>query len=122
MLGLFATGIILSHVCNNIWDVVWNGYDTVFTFINVICIFALCKEYNGRKSWFRKIIYTISVNTLGIYFIHVLFNQLIRPYVREIAFLSNIPGNIIFAHIILFISLFAVIIIKKIPVLKRLVM
>ena len=30
MFGLFAVGIALSHITEQSWDVVWNGYDTIF--------------------------------------------------------------------------------------------
>ena len=122
MLGLFSVGIALSFVQNNFWDVVWNGYDTLFTFINVFCIFSLCSRYKGKDNLFRKVIYTISSNTLGIYFIHVLFNQLLKPYIRKFEIISNIPGNIVYSLTVLFISLGCVLFIRKIPLLKRLVM
>lgn len=120
MLGLFSVGIVLSYITNQSWDVVWYGYDTVFTFINVFCIFSLCTKYKGKGN--RKAITLVSTNTLGIYFIHVLFNQLFIPYARESARISNIGGNMAYTFFILFISLASVVVIKKIPLLKRLVM
>lgn len=122
MLGLFSVGVALSNITNKSWDVVWYGYDTIFTFINVFCIFSLCTKYKGKENLFRKVITLVSTNTLGVYFIHVLFNQLLIPYVREFALMSNILGNIIYTLVILFASLVSVVIIKKIPLLKRLVM
>ncbi len=122
MFGLFAVGIALSHITEQSWDVVWNGYDTIFTLINVFCVFSLCSQYKGKENLFRKMVFIISSNTLGIYFIHVLFNQLLGPHIKEIAILSNIPGNLLYSVIILFVSLGTVLAIKKIPILKRLVM
>ncbi len=122
MFGLFIVGIALSRITEQCWDVVWNGYDTFFTLINVVCIFSLCSQYKGKEDLFRHIVFVISSNTLGIYFIHVLFNQLLRPHIKEIAILSNIPGNLLYAVILLFVSLGTVLVIKKIPIFKRLVM
>lgn len=122
MFGLFVVGITLSRITEKPWDVVWEGYDTVFTFVNVVCIFSLCLHYKGKGNLFRKTVFIISSNTLGIYFVHVLFIQLFKPYVKEIAILSNIIGNILYTVIILSISLGTVLVIKRIPLLKRLVM
>ena len=122
MFGLFVIGVIFSYMKNDYWDVVWNGYDTIFTFINVICFFSLCKNISLKDNWFRRAIYIVSSNTLGIFFIHVLFNQYFKPYIKNFEFISNIYGNIIYTFIILFISLVTVLIIKKIPLLKNLVM
>lgn len=118
MLGLFSVGVALSNITNKSWDVVWYGYDTIFTFINVFCIFSLCTKYKGKENLFRKVITLVSTNTLGVYFIYVLFNQLLIPYVREFALMSNILGNVIYTLVILFASLVSVVIIKKIPLLK----
>ena len=122
MLGLFAVGITLSYIAGKPWDVVWKGYDTVFTFVNVICIFSLCLQYKGKENLLRKALFIISSNTLGIYFVHELFNQLLRPYIIKIEFMSNIPGNMLYTVTILFASLGTVLILKSIPILKRLVM
>ena len=120
MLGLFLLGIVLSKVQNKVWDVVWYGYDSVFTFINVICIFSLCKKYNGKDCLFRKIITFISVNTLGIYLIHALYFRAFAPRIADISIISNIPGNLCYSILILFLSLGTVLIIKNIPLLKYL--
>jgi len=121
MFGLFVVGVSLSHITGQYWDVVWNGYDTVFTFVNVVCIFSLCLHYKEKENLLREIIFIISSNTLGIYFVHVLFIQLLRPFIKEITILSNIPGNILYTVIILFVSLGTVLVLKKIPLLQRLV-
>ena len=121
-LGLFITGVLLTYTKGKTWDIVYNGYDTIFTLINVICIYSLCLKYKGNNKFLNNIFYIISSNTLGIYFIHLLFIQLFRPYVEKMTILSNVPGNIIYSLIILIISLGVTLIIKKIPLIKRLVM
>lgn len=122
MSGLFAVGISLSYILNKSWDVVWYGYDTVFTIINVVCLFSLCSKYEGKENLFRKAVYIVSSNTLGIYFVHEMFNKMLLPHVKQCVFISNIPGNIIYALILLAVSLGTVLVIRKIPLLKRLVM
>lgn len=113
--------IIKLTVLTGLWDVVWYGYDTIFTFINVFCIFSFCTKYKGKENLFRKVIILVSTNTLGIYFIHVLFSQLFIRYAREFSPISNIYGNLVYTAAIAFISMVFAGIIKKIPLLKRLV-
>ncbi len=115
---LFLIGVFYSkYYDGKMWDVVWNGYDTIFTFINVICIYVLCLSYNGKN----KYITAISVNTLGIYFTHGLIIRLTRPWMKTIPALCNYTVNLLYAFFILCICLLICILIKKIPLLKKLV-
>lgn len=115
---LFLLGVFYSRYVNaSIWDVVWEGYDTVFTFCNVICIFILSLNYTKEVG----IITSISKSTLGIYFIHGIFINLTKQHLRSIPILCNIPVNIIYAFLILIICLAITVVIKKIPLLRKLV-
>ena len=65
--GLFGYGVVYTkYIGAEMFDVVWDGYDSIFTLINVICVYILSLNYN--KDY--KLIKTISINTLGIYFVH----------------------------------------------------
>ena len=121
MFGLFVVGVVLSNVQKECWDVVWDGYDTIFTFVNVFCIYSLCTKYVGKENWFRKIISAVSGNTLGIYFIHMSIIPIVGMLVYSVWFLGNVPGNLIFAALVLLASLGVVLGIKKVPLLKMLV-
>ena len=114
---LFGLGVFFSNAKGKLWDVVWNGYDTIFTFINVICIYALCLGYNGKL----PIIKIISCNTLGIYFIHNIIIRLTKEYVIQIPLVHTVVGNIAYACAVIILCLSITLIIKKIPVLKHLV-
>lgn len=114
---LWGVGICYSKASNTMWDIVWNGYDTVFTFVNVLCIFVLCLGHT-RDS---KLIRTISCNTLGIYFLHEIFIQLTKKKILTYAVLCNIPCNLIYSLFILFGSLIITLLMKKTPILKYLV-
>lgn len=116
-LCLWGVGICYSTTSGKIWDVVWNGYNTIFTFINVVCIYILCLNLNKDIKLIRK----ISCSTFGIYFIHVIPIAITKEFVRNISFLSNIPCNILYAVAVLFVSLTITLIIRKIPISKRLV-
>lgn len=113
---LFIMGILHSkYIKNELWDIVWNGYDTIFTMLNVICIYTLC--LNVKKDF--RIITAISCNTLGIYFIHGLFINLVERYF--VFALSNIGLSIITALLILLCCLAVTLLIKKIPFIRNLV-
>ncbi|MDO5799329.1 MAG: acyltransferase [Eubacteriales bacterium] len=116
-LGLWAVGLLYSYTNNSIRDVVWNGYDTVFTLGIVLCIYVLCLNYKKNS----RIVRLISCNTLGIYFIHELFIKATQGYIKSFQFFCNIPCTMLYALLILFISLGITLIMKKIPVLRQLV-
>ena len=93
----------------------WNGYDTIFTFFNVIFIYTLCLNY--KKEF--KLIKTISLNTMGIYLVHNIFTNLFTQHVTDR--MENIGFNTVFAIIVLLLSLLLSIILKKIPIVKKFV-
>ena len=115
--GLFLIGLFNTSIDKEVWDVVWNGYDTIFTLINVICIYILSLNYRKNLSVIRL----ISCNTLGIYFMHGLFIRLTRPWVEPKEFLCNLPLNLVYALLILFTCLMICIVIRKIPILRKMI-
>ena len=116
-LGLFAVGIMNTRFLGNTWDVVWDGYDSVFTFCNVLCIFTLC--LNLQKD--IPVLSLISKNTLGVYFIHGFIIALTTDYITSRPELCNMPFNIIYAIIVLAISVLISVILRKIPLVKKIV-
>ena len=115
---LFTYGIFCSKMIDgSLWDVVWNGYDTISTFANVIFIFVLSLNYHSNIS----IVKSISSNTLGIYFLHVLIIRLTKPWVKSVDALCNLPFNIIYALMIVLVCLAICLLIRKIPILKKLI-
>lgn len=118
---LAGWGIYCSKITETVWDVVWNGYDTIFTFGNVIFIFVLCLNYKGDNAKMRKVVNIISRNTIGIYFLHTLFIRLSVDYVKQFSFMCNLPGNLVYALLVMFICMIFILGLKKIPLLKKLV-
>lgn len=115
---LFLVGVFYSKYVNHeIWDVVWNGYDTIFTFGNVIFIYVLSLNYKNEIPLITK----ISCNTLGIYFIHGLVVSLTRPLARSIEGFYNVPSALTYSFLVLIISLGICLVIKKIPILKTII-
>lgn len=115
---LFLTGVFYTvHVYGELLDVVWNGYDTIYTFANVIFIYIL--SLNLTKDF--RLIRLISCNTLGIYFIHGIIIRLTLPLVLSVDGLCNLPFNLIYALAVLFLCLFLCLILRKIPLLRKLI-
>lgn len=127
-LGLFGTGMLYSVASGQVWDNIWYSYDTIFALITTFAIFFLC--LNWRRD--SKLLRTISRNTLGIYLIHMLIiytfmtltgnfvSQYLSP-LSSTSFILVLLGNLLYASLIILLSLAVTLIFKKIPLIKRLV-
>lgn len=115
--GLFILGIVLSKISGEIWDVVWDGYDTIFTFINVFMIFVLALSYDGHNI----IIKMISSSSLGIYFIHQIPIYLSWDFAKSIPFVETFVGCVTYSVITMAFSLALTQLFIRIPGLKQLV-
>ena len=113
---LFLEGLYFSFLSGAVWEVVWFGYDSVFTFINVCAIFVLSLSYKKGI----KIVQLVSCNSLGIYYIHIIFVHVLAPKVIMVPLMCSFAGGVIVAALIIAISLIVALIIKKIPVVKLL--
>lgn len=124
-LGLFGIGYMYSKASHQIWDNIWYGYDTIFALIATVSIFLLSLNWQRDNIIFR----TISRNTLGIYLIHMLiiyalttwFNTFIMQYTSPLSsmpFIISFIGVIIYAAIVLVISLNITSIIKRVPIIR----
>lgn len=114
---LFLEGIYFSKISRSMYDVVWKNYDSIFTLFNLLAIFVLCNSYKGNV----KALEIISNNTLGIYFVHNIFVHVTKKYVIEYPFFCTLFGNIIYVVLLIGICLILVLIMKKIPLIRKLV-
>ena len=121
-MGLFLYGVYTSKLINGHWDVVWNGYDTIFTACSVCALFLLSMNYKVTKeNLVTKAIGIVGNNTLGIYFIHEIFTYLTLDFMKSKEMFGNYFVQIIYGLFILLISTVATLMLKKIPVISRLV-
>lgn len=111
--------IIVSNREKKVWDVVWNGHDTVFTLMIVLSLFVLLLRYKHRGVT-GKVISLIGQNTLGIYFLHIIVAETIRRFLFH-SLPPDFFSNAIFALVVLAISLMIALALKKIPGVKYLV-
>ena len=112
LVGVFYT----KYVDYKMWDVVWNGYDTIFTFFNVLFIYTICLNYSKGNNFVKS----ISCNTLGIYFTHILIIRLTSPWIK-IQALKNLPTNILYSFLVMCVCLLLCQLIHKIPIIKKLI-
>lgn len=115
-------GIFRSRESGDVWDIVWNGYDTLFTLGNVLLIYFLSLNYRptaGNKA--AHFIQVISCNTLGIYFLHVIILYPTLVYIKNIPLFCNVGMNIVYALMVMCMSVLLTLIIKKIAWVRELV-
>jgi len=113
---LFLVGVCYSEMKKEVWDVVWSGYDTIFTFMMTLSIYALSLNYKGGN----KVIETISRNTLGIYLLH----PIVKPVLVNILYRYPINSyflSLLFSLFTIAVTFLLVQMIKKIPVLRDLI-
>lgn len=121
VLVLAGWGFFRSKVSGKIWDIVWNSYDTLFTLLIAMMTFFLSLNYRpsvGSKT--ASFIQTISSNTLGIYFLHVIILYPTLVYIKRIPLFQNMGMNVIYAFGVMCISILLALIIKKIPGIGKL--
>ena len=115
-------GVFKSFALGEEWDNIWYGYDTIFTLINVISVYFLCLNYKGLHNKLYNYIKCVSVNTLGIFFVHGIIVSCFKTLnLTECQLTSNFIANVLLAFIILNISLIIILILKKIPIVKKIV-
>lgn len=115
--GLFGLGVFYSNALHEgVWELVWGGLGTVFSFANTIFLYLLSLNYRTNG----KLIRVISANTLGIYFLHTGFNRIASPFLKTIPAFCNFPVTVIYAALVLTVCLCISLLIKRIPVLQEL--
>lgn len=115
LLGVLGYGY--SILQKQLWDVVWNGYDTVFTACMVLCLFVLSLNWKRDSVLLR----TVSSNTLGIYLIHDVLNRILLPCFHSAVPLRTVWGTLVYALVLLTVCTALCLLIRKIPVLRNLI-
>lgn len=109
--------IIISKLQGKIYPDNFN-YNTAFMLLIMIGIFSMTIKYQDNNRWYNKLIKCISINSLGIYFLHIIIIRLINELYTET---NTILFKISKVVITLILSLGLTLIIKKIPKAKEIV-
>ena len=113
-------GVYVSRLNAEVWDNTWGGFDTIFTPVMVLAMFIISLNYNPQNKTIKKTVETVSKNTLGLYLIHELYILPTVEFVRGIDIARNIPGDILYTICIVSVCMATIWLIKKIPVVKKL--
>lgn len=120
MLCLTCYAVIVSLRSKEMWDIGWNGLDTIFTLINVVALYVISYNYK-TVGWLGDFISYIGKNSLGIYFIHIIVGDFFNTFFAQFEYSNLFIINLIYAFIILISSLLLTMILKKTPILRNLV-
>ena len=115
-------GYYTANLLDGQWDPVWNGYDKIFTLINVIAMYVMFRNYKGSpKNPLSYVIRLVSKNTLGVYFTHQLLLEFLKVNgLTELPFMQNYAVNIVYVLLIVLVCASVSALLKKIPLIKNL--
>lgn len=121
MVALTAYGVIRSVQMQKNFDIVWFGYDTIPVLVCVVAGYILTSSYHAG-SFGAKFVKTVGSNTLGIYFLHVPLDDLLRKLLTDVLHVSinSLWLNLIFVCVLLLACLGICLLGKKCPIVKYL--
>ena len=119
---LYLYGYFMSKSTGELW-IPGHRYanDILFSTVRHLSIFALALRYQG-KGWLAPVVNYLSANTMGIYLIHyVVRNATIGLYQARIDLPGVLLDSLVYSLLVLFITLGIMEIIKRIPLVKKLI-
>jgi surface polysaccharide O-acyltransferase-like enzyme len=119
-LGTMFYGIAHSQRTGLVHDTVFMEYGSIFTFAGVLGLATLALAYKGAENIPGKLIRTIGVNSLGIYFLHIPLLDPVRSLARAVSLTNGLWANLLIAFVVLFLSLGICLTLKKVPVVREL--
>ena len=120
MMLLFLYGLFMCNFTNEIYDTVWNGYDTIMILIVSCSIFILSTRVTINNIYISKIITIIGMNTLGIYFVHIFIGSVFKPYFILLSLSQNVFISLFFGLVVMGVSLYLTLILKRFPLVRLL--
>ena len=120
--ALYLYGYFMSVSTGKLWmSGDRYGNDILFSLIRILCIFGLAGRYKGTGR-FSKVVNYISANTMGIYLIHyVVRNLTLRTYKELVYIPDDFLQTLVYTAVVFAITLVILEIIKRIPVLKKII-
>ena len=118
---LGAYGIFKSLKSHNVWDMVFNSYDSILTCGMVLGFFLVSTTYNpSDHPNIEKIIRTISCNTLSVYIFHEIIIHAVKNNVSISPIYYNPIGTLIYSIFIVAICTLLGWACKRIPFIGKL--
>ncbi len=101
------------------WKPITAMYKRVGSLVMAMSIFVLFSQINFRDGWLYRIAKTISMHTLDIYYIHVIYAwTFYRLFYRHD--LASVTNNYLRAALVLVLAFFTGQILRRIPLVKKL--
>lgn len=121
MLLQTSYGVFITNMTGVRHDIVSNEWDSFYTVINVLMIYFLSLSYSPKENgWGYKVVRLISVNSFGIYVMHMLLIFLVNPLIKVYNIWMNLPVIIICGFVITLICAVVSAGIRKINIFKEL--
>lgn len=98
-----------------------NGYSNIGTFTMSIAFFILMQNISIKNKYISKAISEIGSSTLGIFYIHVPILVLSSTYLYKYILFKGVIVNTIKTILVILISYVIIRIIRKVPVIKKIV-
>ena len=122
LLGMY--GIYVSKLDGIVWDNVWCGYGTIFTFSSVLSFYVASLSYHSKQNRVNNFVRIVSCNTLGIYFLQFfyteMFGKFCKPYLSTLDLVDDYVEKIMYCLIIMLLCLLTALTIKRIPIVRKL--
>lgn len=120
IVGLFLTGVMYTKTAGYYWDIVFNGYDSIFALCLALSVYLLALNWsNTRHKTLNYLLSVASNNTLGIYFLHQIIIFLTISSIKEIPLFCNFFGAIVYGVIVFIFSLAISVILRKLPLVRK---
>lgn len=115
---LFGYGILKSSLIGKTYDTVFSCYYSLMTLTMASSIYLLCQRIPYQNPRLISIAHRVGNNTLGIYLIHPILREFIDSQLddkyQSLFFQSGLVGNILFALVLVVISLLITEFLRKI--------
>lgn len=121
LLLLIIWGEIRTAFQGSVYDIVWGGYDTIFTVGITISLFGLALTYKYRDRLWQKGIRIISKNSLGIYLCQTLVLRITGGAVKKYINPGNMLMFLLYLFCVMILCLLISIFMRKIPLVNKLV-
>lgn len=121
MMISLSYGTMMSLASNELYDVVWSGYDIVPTITMVIGLFYFFNSFNYTNNGFSKLSIIIGRNSLGIYLLHNIIILTTRPIYMEMWDDNNFMIRYLYILLVLMITLSITLVLKKIPFINNII-
>lgn len=118
---LFLYGVLMTKSNNVLYDTVWNGYYSIMTLTMSTSIFLFFSKLNYKNEVINHFLVIIGSNTLGIYLIHRFVGAMTISYFCNLILSKNLVLNLLYGSLLILSSLLIVLILKKLPLLKKIV-